>query len=1207
MNCRKGENGMKKHKRLLSFLLAAIMLLSVPTAAFTAFAADDGNAVADMEAFLKDATEWTDEMGTKWKALTEEQKDSVNHFYSAKIHTFAWNKVGGGMTKDRETKAGELLGGYTPKTRQAMDFAQRSAGNGTCVVSVGGTEYTIDLKKGGWGSNRWDYVNNFVYKNGDQEITVTPAQQKAVYDQLRGEFDALTTGQQALMDYMNGSSDKYVNFGNVARLNTTQKFMLQFLPLSKIALGEGYTPEQFEKYFLDNFGFSQAADWDVLGGIRFILNMRDKAYNPYKAYTEPTDAQDDAYLAAYEGYKAMIDDSSSMASIAKNTYAQFAEVDGKSTGLGTLNSNINKVYSDIIGKRQGDAFNEKVSKIQIPAKGSEEFNTTLIALQKEYTALTPLAKKRVIPHYYELVGKYINNTGIGQKESTHVVPEQVTVETQAPELVNNILQNALAPTVNLVVGGLLGSLNGLFTNDLMNATFLGSISTELGKQMSQLAFTPDSLAAMIGANETQFAKAKQELTGKTDWADVGALDWGVIPGDYETFSKALCVSLRGVLENNLLSFAGLLKAFGDTFTLTKEGVIDPKKGYTFGLYGSVLVPVLEMCGVDNFISSYEYTQRANGHKTITNHNDMYLKLMLDELYYKLLPKVAANPTEFLLNSLPNLVYHMEDGCFFRDVEASLRNTMGLLADPLVNLVSPYLGLEKIWNLLTQPGTDANGNATAPMLDLAALGIDLTYEDIAFIAKLGKGEVTETECKKYDSTVTITSDTQSVKNYLVNLIYGITGDLGIEFNPQRTFVKTEAPQYPHNGKMDKKVMNAMVDGFDTLLGGVVNLKDTVNNGVFTNEMAANAITGIYGLLGASVTPKQVAAMMTEDRYADLRLDLDFDTWADVALVVKNEKSVIYQADMGFKNGDRQGFLDCVVASLRPLCASVGALLTNTQAADGSTQYGLYETLVIPVLEAIGLAPAADSVTYTDNYQKLMKKTDPNKAYDYLVNTILTPVLGLLDSFVAAPLDTLTKVLPNLAYAIQYNPDVAIVGNLLAGEDGTVNLAGLLQPLLESLLPGFELPALNLDALASCGNVVEKDSKSVIRDTFTVVEADRADAFVTIYYYLYDAINYKDNMKLLKEKLAGIEDMDPALQNIVNSVINDVFTAGKEESLCKLGSLLAADAWECPDTAGTSGSKTPSTGDTGLSALVIMGFMLTAGAAILVLRRKKETQA
>jgi hypothetical protein len=121
---------------------------------------------------------------------------------------------------------------------------------------------------------------------------------------------------------------------------------------------------------------------------------------------------------------------------------------------------------------------------------------------------------------------------------------------------------------------------------------------------------------------------------------------------------------------------------------------------------------------------------------------------------------------------------------------------------------------------------------------------------------------------------------------------------------------------------------------------------------------------------------------------------------------------------------------------------------------------YESTIIPLLEAF----MCDGVKTYDQYVK-----DFHKAKDNLVLDILNPLFGFVDDVLAAPIDTITKVLPNLAYFIDNNGISQVVNNLLA-------------PITQDLLGVLDKYGYNVDDIIE--TIAGKDLGGILSDALGI---------------------------------------------------------------------------------------------------------------------------
>lgn len=601
------------------------------------------------------------------------------------------------------------------------------------------------------------------------------------------------------------------------------------------------------------------------------------------------------------------------------------------------------------------------------------------------------------------------------------------------------------------------------------------ITLDISSILGSSVLRPSDLAGFLTEANFAGAKAKLDAAAAKDnttssYAEIQFEngDFGFEDGDQKGFVNAVVATLRPV-SNMLINGVSVINQI-----LLLHNTSTNMGEHVYGAY-EYLIPLLEGLGLEGVISSEAFTKRYFDAGKISFNAQLDASLLpIVEPIFGLITRIGEKPIETILSLLPKLSRLVTTGTLNDSVANAIHSSdllsgvaLDLSEEGLITMLKPLLD-----------GVLVDGNIVIGGISIPMPKISLS--EIAGLGELKRGDSVSASNKYRTNLEVNVPDTFTyLYNTIGDVVMPLLEELGIDFAVHGTFVKTEAPKYPHNGKMDQKVMKTMVAGLDGLLSGLFNMNDLINSGVCTQTMAAQAIEGIYGLLdsvdlsilGLSFAPNAVAAMLSEKEYANLRADLEEDSWENVSLYLVNGDEVIHQTDMGFKDGDRDGFLACVVASLRPITKLLGetGILTNTVDENGNTAYGLYETLMIPLFEALGITPAASSATYTDNYNQLMKKTDKGTAYNYLVTTILSPVLGLINQLAAAPVDTLMNLLPNLAYAVQYNLTLAFVGNLLPKDAaGNIDLAGMVNGLIGGLLPGAELPAINLDAFASGGS-------------------------------------------------------------------------------------------------------------------------------------------
>lgn len=297
-----------------------------------------------------------------------------------------------------------------------------------------------------------------------------------------------------------------------------------------------------------------------------------------------------------------------------------------------------------------------------------------------------------------------------------------------------------------------------------------------------------------------------------------------------------------------------------------------------------------------------------------------------------------------------------------------------------------------------------------------------------------------------------------------------------------------------------------------------------------DMIANMGLEVSGLnisniLAEELQPSDLANWLSEDAFAGAKAKLltaaeaDDTTAAFAAIQFEN-------GDWGFQDGDREGFSKAVAAMLRPIANVLhnGILvisniiyLPNSTAANGDYQYGAYEKL-IPLLEGLGLEGVLSSEAYTARYFEAAK-TGTNAQLDALFLPIVSPIVTLADELQADPLNTILDLLPRLARTI----DTGLLNDSLNGFLHTSSLLGgvnidLSGDAVNAMIDGQKieislgenaqlsttLKAIDWARLAGCGQLVLADSASAANAYRTVIEPDRANAYVVASQYLIKTV-------------------------------------------------------------------------------------------------------
>ncbi|MEE1321263.1 MAG: hypothetical protein UHM85_07015 [Acutalibacteraceae bacterium] len=294
-------------------------------------------------------------------------------------------------------------------------------------------------------------------------------------------------------------------------------------------------------------------------------------------------------------------------------------------------------------------------------------------------------------------------------------------------------------------------------------------------------------------------------------------------------------------------------------------------------------------------------------------------------------------------------------------------------------------------------------------------------------------------------------------------------------------------------------------------GVSDFRKLIDSKVLTNSTVVALAGLVYPFLyektaevfPINIKPADVAVLLTEEKFAGAveALNAAGDDWAAVA---------VESGDLGFADGDAEGFLDAAAAILRGGATLLNAVLQVENKADtkeGTYTYGAYEEL-IEVFEILDLDAVKSSAEYTEYVNAAELKNDAK------FRAILAPVVYLFAELGNDPVNIICDVLPKLAYAIDSGIVNTRINNILdmfqLVEIDPVDLttAGIYTILSDALLvpqnialSQEEFSALIKD-LAGCGTAVAKPSVQRGQNYRMGIESDRAKTIVVLMSWILD---------------------------------------------------------------------------------------------------------
>lgn len=403
------------------------------------------------------------------------------------------------------------------------------------------------------------------------------------------------------------------------------------------------------------------------------------------------------------------------------------------------------------------------------------------------------------------------------------------------------------------------------------------------------------------------------------------------------------------------------------------------------------------------------------------------------------------------------------------------------------------------------------------------------------------------------------------------------DLSVFKKTEVTYPKGVTPEQVE--KALPRIESFLTDVLLPILGVDGGLPQLVKSGLYTNATICALCQFLYPMLadlGASqgglvaslltIKPTDLAKKLTEEKFAgavDALNTVEDNDW---------KKLVFDNGDMGFQDGDKEGFLDAFAAVFRPLSIITAVLsFENTiNTTNGTYTYNAYEDLV-PIFEALDLEGYMSSHEYTLYVNEINAK-DSNMVMDARIRPILVPIFNLIDQFAESPLDTLVTVLPKLGYALKTDlistQIAALLGKMkLVSIDPPDLSAGalfdMIAPMLENLNIGGTTISIKLnkdnflkfvDEVGGCGDAYVKNSKIRGLAYNLGIHPDKADAFVVLFRWLYGELTAPENIESIKT-VVDASSLESVQKKLINAALSAISKMPADMALVALINLVA----------------------------------------------------
>ncbi|MDE5996360.1 MAG: hypothetical protein K2G56_05520, partial [Eubacterium sp.] len=746
--------------------------------------------------------------------------------------------------------------------------------------------------------------------------------------------------------------------------------------------------------------------------------------------------------------------------------------------------------------------------------------------------------------------------------------------------------------------------NGVTAKDLEQVVEILSIAVNNALQIFLGKSLDDLVPGMIYTDSlvNTIAKAIGSLKNNKDLKDIFALlgvdfskvnynqKWNVT--DKRSFAKAIATILS--------PFNDLLAVLLNAGEFNVEGIIELRGANG---YENAIKPLLDVLGCKT-VSASKYKSDA-----LKNSNNLLLNILnplLDRV-----DVILANPVEEVMNLLPAIANFINKGGIQKFVEELLYPVINLV-NPIVKLVTNDSVFDFALKLLNKLGVlNVNlswknlQNQIIPLVNTFLTNIKIkgksykiTVPNIDWATMAGCGKVSGNAIVANDNDVLLTllryifKALDANKNLIFDLVGGKNSTIGqivsnvlkqgadgmakivvtillkMETfdNVKWTFknIKELETEYTEHfgkdiyleaiGKTDEMIASLLNDlahiSLESVLGDLVytnNIINTVAKLIYTNIEKVNIgidLNTVLKVVDIDVTTNGVASILRDYSSASREIG-SHAKWSQVNFDKLN---------WGFKDGNRAGFVNALSAILRPVQPILRAVLSGEDVVVlGSIHIkggNGYNTAIIPLLEALDIDPS--KLVSPQQYAK-------EASTDKVLTNILNPLLDKVEELTHGPIDTLTKILPNLAYFV-YNGGVkAIADNLIAPVTNilreidpiyslnldlsmldNVDLAGLVNGILAGIKIkgqplGIVLPNIDLATLAGRGKLVDYRSARTYfgkQMDCKKINADQAAVFISVLRYIVKTLQDNlDNIKKLLESLG----LDGEIADMITQVL------------------------------------------------------------------------
>ena len=693
-------------------------------------------------------------------------------------------------------------------------------------------------------------------------------------------------------------------------------------------------------------------------------------------------------------------------------------------------------------------------------------------------------------------------------------------------------------------------------------------------------------------------------------------------------------------------------------------------------YNSAIIPLLEAFGCSNISTYKQYQSDVN--KAKDNLLLDILNPLIGSSSSSFLNKLLANPVSELTKLLPNIAMYLESDGLVQllgnllapvtylitdgknPIDIGISSTIeSLLGDSIHNLIIPLVNsiladsdnqyLSKIqlknidWNKLISLGTKSTYTSKAT-------GTNGKYLTGKIVKDVDQGKVLITVLRYVANTLVDNASTiknlicsidavakndtiKSVVQSVFNTLSTSTADQIVSAvffllagNPENAFwdytsYETGKYSFSYPENMDVDFLKQLPPMLDGLIGSLADLNGLISEALFKDELISKLATGLYGAIegvkindGMNLTQllaktdidfstSNVAKLLVDERYGQ-----KFES-ASATIAAAGSWSNVNVNSLKWGVTDRDSFFHALVAVLRPLYGVLDVLLNDAYLGlfdivrlPGSNGY---TSSIVPLMEAFSMYNIKTQYQY---------RQDINKEYDAILLDIINPLWDLVEDVLAAPLQTVAAIVPNLALFIGNDGLCQIIDNLLTPVSAIVDairpvvdlndllttlfdaldvdINGILAkigvtnfsldiydlnktlkpilsgdaiiPLVNNILGMIDINGTKLDLklnpvdwlqLASHGTTVVSASQAATYGSRIFVQGDSSETLIAVLRYLINTINTGDNLDKISSLIGGLlgDGVDDNVSGIITQVLG-MLKGDTDEVISSLVELL-----------------------------------------------------